>query len=342
MNRAGSIALVIVSLVVGSCCVKTPEPTVHVVGYYNTGAENVAAYWKDDAASVVPLYDLDAAQATCVTVSGSDVYVAGHYINAAGNRAAAYWKNGGLPIPLYSDTTGTNDALANSIAVSGSNVYVAGWINEGPTATTKSAVVWKNGTPTALWGTSESEGIGVTVSGTDVYVTGYYTSLGKKVACWWKNDDTVRTDLYTSNSAKGLGVAVSGSDVYVAGYYLDPSAKTCYWKRALAGMVDLGASGQATSVFVSGSDVYVAGYYENAKGNWSAAYWKNGGLPVDLYSDTTGTNTALAYSIFVADGVVYAAGYVNEGTQVACYWKDGARVALYPGVTSQANSLWVE
>jgi hypothetical protein len=127
----------------------------------------------------------------------------------------------------------------------------------------------------------------------------------------------------------------------VAGYYLAPTAKACYWKNDLAGQVDLSASGQATSVFVSGADVYVAGYYQNTKGNWAAAYWKNGGSPVDLYSDTTATGEAYAYSIFVVDGVVYAAGYVDEGTPVACYWKDGARVDLYPGVTSQASSIWV-
>jgi hypothetical protein len=93
-------------------------------------------------------------------------------------------------------------------------------------------------------------------------------------------------------------------------------------------------------VFVSGNDVYIGGYYLNTKSNIAAAYWRNGSL-FDLYSDTSGTNTARAFSITVADGVVYAAGWVDEGTQEACYWKGSSRVDLYPDTTSLASSIVV-
>jgi LruC domain-containing protein len=323
-------------------------PVVHVAGYYNTGApgaKDVAAYWKDDAAGLVPLYDLNTAHATSVFVSGTDVYAAGFYKNSKGNRAAAYWKNGQLK-DLYSDTTTIgHQAQANAIAVSGSNVYVAGWVDEG----TKSAVVWKidaaeSMEKVVLYSADIAEAFGVTASGADVYVSGYYTSSDREVSCWWKNDAAGKKDLYTENYSEGLAIAVSGTDVYVAGYYMPVggTATACYWKNNLAGQKELSTKGQATSVFVSGADVYVGGYYLNTQGNLAAAYWKNnaGGM-MDLYSDTTGTNDAQVFSIFVADGVVYTAGQVNEGTQVACYWKGRSRTDLYPGGTSLASSIRV-
>jgi hypothetical protein len=311
-----------------------PTPVVHVAGYYNAGASDVAAYWKDDAAGLDPLHEQTAAQAKAVAVSGSDVYVAGFTTNSDGKQAAVYWKNGTM-VPLHDTATG--NAQANAIAVSGSSVYVAGWVNEG----TRYATVWKNGPPTTLYDLGFSEGLGVALSGSDVYVAGYYVSSGKQVSCWWKNDAGGRVDLYNDNFSRANSIRVSGSNVYAAGYYIPTggTATVCYWKNGMGGLVDLSATGQATSVFVSGTDVYIGGYYSNSK-NIAAAYWKND-VRKNLYSDTTGTGSARAFSVFVADGVVYAAGWVNEGTQEACYWKDGARVDLYPGGTSLASSIVV-
>ena len=312
-----------------------PTLAVHVAGYYNAGSNDVAACWKDDAAGVEPLHEPTAARGTSVAVAGTDVYVAGFTTNGSGMQAAVYWKNGTL-VPLHDTATGS--AQAKAIAVSGADVYVAGWVDEG----TRSAVVWKNGSPTTLYAADVSEGLGVAVSGADVYVAGYYTSSGKEVSCWWKNDAAGRVDLYGANFSRANGIAVAGADVYAAGYYV-PAAGTatvCYWKNGSGGRVDLGAVGQATSAFVSGTDVYVAGYYLNAKSNIAAAYWKNG-QRVALYSDTTGTGSARAFSIFAVDGVAYAAGWVDEGTQKACYWNDGARVDLYSGGASLASSIVV-
>jgi hypothetical protein len=270
-----------------------------------------------------------------VFVSGTDVYVAGYYTNADLNQAAVYWKNGAM-VPLHDTATGS--AQANAITVSGSNVYVAGWVNEG----TQYATVWKDGVPTTLYNLDVSEGLGIAVSGLDVYVAGYYVDSGKVVSCWWKNDGTNRTDLYQDNFSKANAITVSGTDVYAAGYYLPPAgvATVCYWKNNAAGQVGLSATGQGTSVFVSGANIYIGGYYLNTKSNIAAAYWRNVSL-FDLYSDTSGTNTARAFSITVADGVVYAAGWVDEGTQEACYWKGSSRVDLYPGTTSLASSIVV-
>jgi len=338
MEKRAVLSLFVCSLFsLSSCCVTTPAPTVHVAGYYEAGPKDVAAYWKDNAAGVEPLppTTTTAARATSVCVSGNDIYVAGYYTNADGKQAAVYWKNGKME-PLYDTATG--DAQANAIAVSDGRVYVAGWINEG----TQYATVWKDGLPTTLYDLNVSEGLGIAVSGLDVYVCGDYVNAGKVVSCWWKNDDADRTDLYQDNFSKANAITVSGTDVYAAGYYTPPlgSATVCYWKNNVAGQVGLSATGQGTSVFVSGPDVYVGGYYLNTKGNIAAAYWKSGSV-FDLYSDTSGTNAARAFSVTVADGVVYAAGWVDEGAQEACYWKGSSRVDLYPGTTSLANSIVV-
>lgn len=323
-----------------------PPVYVHVAGYYNAGTDAAALWWKEDASALLPLHDKTSARATAVSVSGTDVYVAGYFTNAKGNRAAAYWKvdaAGNVErVVLYSDTDKSGyQAQGNAIAVSGTDVYVAGWVDEGA----RSAVLWKNGAATVLHGTDTSDGLGIAVSGADVYVAGYYSPPSKEVSCWWKVDgvgNVTKVDLYDANYSRAAGITVSGTDVFGVGYYIPPggTATACTWKNGGAGRVDLSAKGRATSVFVSGTDVYVAGYYLNAKNNNAAAYWKNG-APTVLYSDTTGTSSAQAFSITVLDGVVYTAGQVNEGTQAACYWKDLARVELYPGGTSLGSSIAV-
>jgi hypothetical protein len=72
-----------------------------------------------------------------------------------------------------------------------------------------------------------------------------------------------------------------------------------------------------------GPTVYTSGYYySSAEGHNVACCW-NGTVKTDL-PVPTGANYAIAKSIFVDGGVVYAAGFYFSGTRyVPCYW-DGS------------------
>lgn len=62
----------------------------------------------------------------------------------------------------------------------------------------------------------------------------------------------------------------------------------------------------------SGYDIYTAGY-KTPSGKSVATVWKNGS---ELYALTDGTNDAWAYSVFVDNGTVYAAGYEQQGDAI--------------------------
>jgi hypothetical protein len=338
-----SISLLALSVLPSCNTGNSTSVIVYAAGYYNNLSNDVAAYWKDDASGKVDLFDTDIARGQAIFVSGSDVYVAGYFTNTSGNEAAGYWKNGTVE-ELYSDTVGTNNARANGIFVDGTDVYVAGYYIEGGV---RKACYWKNNSAgrTDLYTTANSEALDIYYDGTDVYAAGYYDNTANDVSCYWKNDDTNKTDLYDTDDSRASSIYVDGSDVYAAGYYVDGAINACYWQNTGASRTYLSsASAFAESIVVSGADVYVAGYYRNGINNFVACYWRNNsaGL-VDLYNDsTTVGNLARAYSIFVFSGDVYAAGYYDEGTLSACYWKNGDRTVLYSAAESIAYSVVVK
>jgi hypothetical protein len=138
---------------------------VYVCGYLATSNNDTldAVYWKNGELNHLP----NGYMATCISVSGSDVYVGGSSLR----DGDVYWKNGTMHIL-------GNAAWVNSIATSGSDVYIAGFTALGP----DQACYWKNGQLMPL-----PEGFtatGITVSGTDVYCSG---NTNANYACYWKN-----------------------------------------------------------------------------------------------------------------------------------------------------------
>jgi LruC domain-containing protein len=320
------------------------EPDVYVAGYYDDGDHDVAAYWKNG--DVTPLTDGTAdARANAVYVYNGDVYVAGYFRNSAGNDAASFWKNG-VKTNLYNDEVGTNDARASGLFVDGGDVYVSGYINEG---SGKRAVYWKNdeSDQTVLYSGSDSEGTDVYVYGNTVYVSGYYDGGENDVPCYWTDDGSVNKEDFEYNlDARALAIAVPDGTVYAAGYDFMAGVgfEACYWdaggKEGLSTV-----NSWAYDIAVSGSDVYVSGYYYPTNSAKKAAcYWKNSFAGVeDLYKDSN--FNAEARGITVVDGVVYVSGYIAEGTQAACYWKDDGTTTtkgdLYTTAESNGYAIYV-
>jgi hypothetical protein len=198
-------------------------------------------YWKNGVR--VDLTDgTNDSQATCIVVSGTDVYVCGYEnmpINGTpnGHNIVAYWKNGART----NCTDGTLDAgvfNGSSMAVSGGDVFIAGAVLYGFT-------------------------------GPNIY---------HQAACYWKNGSQINlTD--PAGYAYATSIAVSGADIHTGGQmYVTSGTNTysvaTYWKNGvLTDLTAIPGVGLANSVFVTGNDVYVAGTRTTAG---EGGYWKNG------------------------------------------------------------------
>jgi hypothetical protein len=142
-------------------------------------------------------------QSTGIFASGGDVYVSGLQQTTTGLPVAIYWKNGS---PVFLSTDSLSGSVANSIFAAGSDVYVVGWQNINNYSR---AMLWKNGTPTALTGNdTSSQANSVIVAGNDVYVAGVsWVAPNNYVATYWKNGSPVYlTD--PSNSTIAYSIVV--------------------------------------------------------------------------------------------------------------------------------------
>ena len=112
--------------------------TVYAAGYRtSSNSKKVALYWRGSN----PVYLTDStnnAEATGITLTGTDLYACGSESNGT-KQVAKYWKNG-IATNLSS---ATNNAAATSIVVKGTDVYVAGY--ETNAANISIAKYWKNG-----------------------------------------------------------------------------------------------------------------------------------------------------------------------------------------------------
>ncbi|HTH57065.1 MAG TPA: hypothetical protein VL728_13540 [Cyclobacteriaceae bacterium] len=273
-----------------------------------------------------------------------EVYVAGYTLNAAGTQVAKFWRNG----VATNLTDGTASAGATGIALSGPSVIVSGWdwshhsdstkvgkfwvngseLEIGGVCYSTVAVAanktdvcvlglgqsgwtyWRNGSPTFITTTVDSQTTGVAVNEGDVFVSGFSKTVVR--AQYWRNGVLIYTN---SQPSVANAIAVSGTDVYLAGYLSEGDAshtKAVIWKNGIiteltSGQVDA----QANSIFVSGSDVHVGGHEGNV-----AMTWKNGS-PTNL---SDGSGSAEVKSIVVKEGDVYAAGYEGSSPRL---WKNG-------------------
>ncbi len=216
------------------------------------------------------------------------------------------------------------------------DIYVAGYEWNG---TNEVAVLWKNGATIRLAdGTNDSEALGVTVSGSDVIAVGYEMNGAKAIAKYWKLSGNAVTSGALSdgtNSAMANAVGVSGSDIYIVGTdQIGTTRVAMLWKNSIGSALPNGT--HANSISFSGADVFVTGVHSNTG---TVRAWKNGSVInfPDAVPNTEG------YSIAVANGDVYVAGYWFNGTYwVSKVWKNGFTTLLTnPSQTASSTARGV-
>jgi uncharacterized protein YjdB len=140
----------------------------------------------------------------------------------------------------------------------------------------------------------------------------------------------------TEDRGKTAACAVTvNPDIYVGGR--DGDSKLVVWKN---GKIYLtmeesitGGYGLNNSMYISGDDIYTAG-----RDNLEPAVWKNG---IEIIQERT-YNRAHVESVFVYNGIVYAAG-VDANLEHAVLWTDSVEHILEsdPVVYASANSVFV-
>jgi hypothetical protein len=281
-----------------------------------------AVLWKNGVEQV-----LGYGEAHSVYVSDSDVYVAG-FDSFAGVPTPTLWKNG------VATRIGNGKGMARSVFVSDGDVYVAGTDNGTRNDIIGFATLWKNGIP-RYEATYDSIANSVFVSGENTYVAGTAYNGWASYPQLWINNTTQGFGYSTTGSASS--VTVSGGDVYLAGTY---GGRATLWKNSIPQYLgDLGS--RASSVFISDGDVYVAGssgyMLEEENLRYRATIWKNGIVQYLGVILGRGRNDHVS-SVFVLDGVVYAAGVTGLPGR-ATLWING-EARLLDSLT-EAYSIYV-
>ncbi len=299
-------------------------PTLDV--YVGGATSNTATWWKNGVSHKVK-DSVSPSRATCMAVSGNDVYLAGSIVilNTQFNYPhATYWKNGvvktSLPVKSY----------ATAIAISDGAVLVLTAVHYN--GHVMIPICWQ-ADPNGVWvstgrwlidGAPGNTGSGMIINGTDSYAIG----TSGAVACFWKHDKITLLTASTSPSFANA-IAVSDSNVYIAGTAGPAASSTpLYWKNGTAyPLAPPADSTQVSGIAVNGSDVYVSGtVLASASGQTTVAvYWKNG-VETKL---TCGSASTAAHAIAVNGPDVYVVGTANDGTgTVPIIWKNGVATKL--------------
>lgn len=176
------------------------------------------------------------------------------YATGSDGTQGVYWCNGEA-VTLKSPISETPKwTRGKSIAVVGDDVYVAGYEN-------KTAIVWKNGEPTALTdNTTELSVNDMAISGEDIYVVGCYNAA----AVYWKNGQMVEL----SSFGEIRSIFIVGEDVYMAG---NDNGVATYWKNGTPVTLckDQWSTSEVYGICQVGTELVAAGYYDMEAAVWN-------------------------------------------------------------------------
>jgi len=202
-----------------SSAIAVSDTDVYVVAQIDTPH---AVYFKNDSLidltpGIVTQLD-DAAGATGIAISGSDIYICGNL-----HDTAVFWKNGAVNY-----LPGGYQAIG--IAVSDANVFVAGYNDMNQ------PVYWRNGVLHPLQ-PQDAQVTCIAAFGNDVYVGG--ATGGVNYALYWKNGVSVPL----VGGAVDFALLVKGGTIYAAGL-ADPGLAV-YWVNGKMHTLGTGSASEA-------------------------------------------------------------------------------------------------
>jgi hypothetical protein len=294
--------------------------TVYVAGnILNSKMDYTGGYWKNGTWNeFINTYSTSGTGltwATCIAVSGSDVYVGGESTDKNDSWGiAGYWKNGTwveLANP-YSTSSVVYAGCVTSIAVADGKVYAAGFCY--------------NSTYDQIAGYWMPDGSNVTwVELANPYNTSTRSYLGNA------NSIIVAADCKVY-----IGGVCYSSSVDIAGYWESDGIKTTWVKLSNV----YGSDGWVGSITIADGKVYAGGASYNSSDIRIAGYWMSDGSADPVWVELANTyNTGITaydgsvYSITVADGKVYAGGtiYNSSSVCIAGYWVSDGTTKTWTG-----------
>ena len=269
------------------------EAVIYAAGFDSKLA--TAFTWKlgDYSATDLSTDPNQATRAYGITLVGEDVYIGGSATSADNYYIPTLWKNGQAQFLM--EESQPVDGEVQDVCASGNDIYAVGWYRVNKTAT---------------------------------------TTFKRDAAVIWKNG--VQKDLTNGSYSEAFSVCADGNKVFVGGFTSDSDgfANATLWKSTDGAETftskTYGIPSKHTyieGVCISGDDVYMVGFGSNGDDR-SAMLWKNDEQGVFLDE-----GKSYAYSVAVADGHVYVAGYTTATYEkgdcaVATLWVDGVAQLL--------------
>jgi hypothetical protein len=266
---------------------------IYTPGTWSDGTKTYACYWIGTTRTDLTVTGATSTYATCITLSGTDIFVGGYYTTDGTTYIPCYWKNN----TAKTLDAGTYSARVTGIGVSDARVFCSG-------SYTDSSVTWacywdSNSTGLKKLATSatatSAKTYGIVVTNEVPWIVGHYVDGAKNLPCVWK--ETVKFDLDLpsgTGDADVYAITVKGNDseyLYCAGY-IEESAKDvpCYWGVDISDEDDPhissaqtltnpdGYTAKAYALFSSGDKLWIGGNYNNGSVD-IPHYWKEGGNP---------------------------------------------------------------
>lgn len=223
------------------------------------------------------------------------------YATGADGTQGVYWRNGVATVLKSPISETAKWTRGKSITVVDGDVYVAGY-------ETRTAIVWKNGEPTALTDNTVDLSVNdMAIIGNDIYVVGAYDYE----PVYWKNGEMTKL----GGQGEIRSICVDGADIYMAG---NSDGMAAYWKNGQLVQLskDPWTVAEVYELFVANGSIYAAGYYDS-----EAAVWLNGTM-TQLTNDW---NYAQCRCCYVSGTNYYAAG--NDGYNPVL-WTNGTMSRL--------------
>ena len=225
-----------------------------------------------------------------------------------------------VEVTLFSSITSDITFTVTQNGYTGPDVYILGV--EYDKEDNNSVHYWKNGARTSIATGPQAWARDITLSTDDVYIAGCITKEGdgNTSALYWKNGETVYLTDGTS-SAEAFAICIDNGVVFTAG---KEDGKGKYWMNGQDVSLEVPEGTDymtITGIGIVNGDVYISGSIR--KGEYQAAYWKNG--EISLLNDT------YTSGMYISGDDVYISGYSGK------YWKNGSEVVI-----SNQSSLVIE
>ena len=276
---------------------------IYVAGFEKNLTTSIleAKVWKNSVGAAITNGSSNSS-AIAVSIVNNDMFVLGTEFNVTTNKTEGkIWKNG-VPTTLLSLTNPAEGAFKHAypqgLFINNNDVYVGGYESFEPNSDFR-GLVWKNGTPTRLFGFCFGVGGGCTfdyttindvfIDGNDVYAIGSSPNgITGHDDILWKNGIPSLINISPSS------IFIYNHDIYIAGRVGNAAS---LWKNGTVTQLTNGVKqGFATAVYVKGNNVYVAGIERDPATAFSVGkVWKNGAVT----NLTDGSGTAEMNDIFV-------------------------------------------